>query len=89
MVQLSRHSSPGTDGRFLSQKLVGNGFAGTSWGRKEMVLLQDFCHHVSGESATVGLPNIPHLAEEIPGFPKDQTGGGKESRGVKLVFLSS
>lgn len=30
-VQLSRHSSPGAEGRFLSQKLLRNGRAGTSF----------------------------------------------------------
>lgn len=52
-VELSRHSSPGTDGRFLSQKVVVNGRDGTSWGRENTVPLQGLPYPVSGETENV------------------------------------
>jgi len=36
-VDPSRQSSPGADGRFLSQKVVVNGRDGTSWRREKFV----------------------------------------------------
>ena len=80
-VELSRHSSPGTDGRFLSQKLVVNGRAGTSWGREEMVPPQGLPHHMSGEVA-----NVPTRLGRSQVFPEDQTGWGRRVTPVKHIY---
>jgi len=78
-VELSRHNSPGTDGRFLSQKVVVNGWAGTSWGREEMVPPQGLPHWVSGEAANVS----PRGWGDHRLFPRAGS-GGKEGQGCEI-----
>lgn len=81
-VELSRHSSPGTDGRFLSQKLVVNGWAGTSWGREKMVPQQDLSHRVSRDAA-----KVPCKAGVITVFsPRTRSGWGRRVRAVKHIL---